>query len=253
MQTDVFGPMQVSMDNDRVREGQIQGVGGHPGIGSASGYAYQHDNSHQIVHFAKKPAMEALTASGTIERQRGVYFKMRQSTQLTLEGSRQFRIVFEVPDGWRADLLDVVIEAVGTEAGHRRQRVLATQPFVVATYQDFDEYAGRAAANYIKQQVALSQTARSFARTIEQRTFPTPLHRLGAKLDMYEPELPAHWFENLVYQAGSGYHISKLSLLPVDVRVAVMNYVDQKNLIESLSATKRPIIVAHQIQEMARR
>jgi len=238
LQSDVFGAMQVSLDHERLSEAGVQGMAGYPGIGNASGFASQTESGHQTVHFAKKPAMELVTASGTIERHRGVYFKARQSSQVTLEGARQFRIVFEVPENWRADLLDVCMDAFGVDPnGSRRPNLLASQRFVVAIYQDQDDVAARAASNYIKQQSSLTQAARSYAHTIEHRNFPTPFHRLGAKLDIYEPEIPRGWFESLVYQPGVATPISKLSPLPVNLRVAVMNYLDQKLLIESLSGT----------------
>jgi hypothetical protein len=239
LQTDVFGPMQVAVDSEQVREASLQGIAGYPGVGSASGFAHQFESGHQSVHFARKPAMELLTASGTLARHRGVYFKMRQSSQTTLEGSRLFRIVFEVPEAWRADLLDVRIEAVGSENSKaRRSSILASQPFVVAIYREGDEVAARVASNYRKQQTQLTQVTRAFAPRIEQRSYPTPLHKIGAKLDIYQPEIPQGWFEALVYRPGVAYHISKLSMLPVDVRVAVMNFLDHKMRIESLSGSK---------------
>lgn len=245
LQTDVFGPMQISVEEDRLREMGIQGVAGYPMIGNASGFAYQSDSGHQTVHFAKKPAMEPLTAAGTLARQRGVYFKMHQSSQTTLEGTRPFRIVFEVPESWRADLLDVTIDAVGLEsASSRKTTVLTSQPFVVAVFQDRDDAAARIAANYIKQQSNLAIYAKSYARMIEQRNYPTPFHKLGAKLDIYEPEIPRGWFDALVYRPGTGYHLSKLSPLPVDVRVAIMNYIDHKQRLEALSGSKDLLVDA---------
>jgi hypothetical protein len=230
--------MQVSQDADRVREAAIRGAGGYPGVGSAQGYAFSHDNSHETVHYAKKPSLELVNAAGTLERRRGVYFKVRQSSQTTLEGARPFRIVFEVPNSWRADLLDVTIEAAGTENQHsRRPRVLSTQQFVVALYQEYDDNAANTATRYVRQQENLKQLEKTFARTIEQRSYPTPIHKLGAKLDLYEPSIPQQWLETLVYQQGVSYNLSKLSHLPVDVRVAIMNYLDQKHLMESLSGT----------------
>ena len=238
MQSDVFGPMQISQEGDRIREAAIRGVGGYPGVGSAQGYAYYHDNSHETVHYAKKPSMELVNAAGTLERRRGVYFKVRQSSQTTLEGARPFRIVFEVPNSWRADLLDVTIEAAGLENSHsKRPRVLSTQQFVVALYQEYDENAAIAATRYVRQQEKLKQFAKTYARTIQQRSYPTPIHKLGAKLDMYEPSIPQQWLEALVYQQGVSYNLTKLSHLPVDVRVAIMNYLDQKYLMESMSGT----------------
>jgi hypothetical protein len=239
LQSEILGAMQVSTNQDRVREAAIRGMGGYPGVGSAQGYAYFHDNQQESVHYARKPAMELVNAAGTLERRRGVYFKVKQSSQTTLEGARPFRIVFEVPQYWRADLLDVTIEAAGLDhATAKRPRVLSSQQFVVALYQEFDDHAARAASNYVRQQQSLLQHAKSFARTIEQRSFPTPIHKLGAKLDIYEPSIPKQWLESLIYQEGVSYNLSKLSSLPVDVRVAILNYLDQKHLLESMSATR---------------
>ncbi|MFO0014118.1 MAG: hypothetical protein ACK553_15400 [Planctomycetota bacterium] len=239
LQTDVFGPMQVAVDAERVREGGLQGLGGYPGVGSASAFAYQMESGQQSVHFAQKPALELVTASGTLQRQQGVYFKQRRSTQGTLEGSRLFRIVFEVPETWRADLLDVTMEAIGYEnPKSRRSVVLSSQRYVVAVYQEGDEVAARVAANYRKQHNHLTMTVDAHAWEIQHRAFPTPFHKLGAKLDIYEPELPSGWLQSIMHQPGAPYPMYKLSILPVDVRVAIMNYLDQKTRIESLSGSR---------------
>ena len=107
----------------------------------------------------------------------------------------------------------------------------------MALYQEFDENAANTATRYVRQQENLKQFAKTYARTIEQRSYPTPIHKLGAKLDIYEPSIPQQWLESLVYQQGVSYNMTKLSHLPVDVRVAIMNYLDQKHLMESLSGT----------------
>jgi len=135
-------------------------------------------------------------------------------------------------------LLDVTIEAAGLENAHsKRPRILSTQQFIVAVYQENDENAANAATRYLRQQENLKQFAKTYARAIEQRSYPTPIHKLGAKLDIYEPSIPQQWLETLVYQQGVSYNLTKLSHLPVDVRVAIMNYLDQKHLMESMSGT----------------
>ena len=60
------------------------------------------------------------------------------------------------------------------------------------------------------------------------------MHKIGAKLDLYEPEIPDNWLDTIVYKSGT-FHHTRLSALPVDVRVAIMNFQDQKFRIESLS------------------
>lgn len=238
LQSDVMGAMQVTQDADRVREAAVRGWGGYPGVGSVQGFAYGHDNSRETVVYARKPSLELSTASGTLERRRGVYFKVKRSNQSTLEGARPFRIIFEVPQSWRADLLDVSIEAVGLEHPHsKRPRVLSTQKFVVAMYQEFDEHAAFAAKSYVKQQDNLAAYAKAFESTIEQRSYPTPFHKLGAKLDIYVPNIPQDWYASIVYEPGTTYPLMKLSYLPVDLKVAILNYLDQKGLIEAMSGT----------------
>jgi hypothetical protein len=248
LQSEILGAMQVTQDADKLREGAIRGFGGYPGVGTVQGYAYGHDNSHETVVYAKKPSLELSTASGTLERRKGVYFKVKQSSQNTLEGARPFRIVFEVPHTWRADLLDVSIEAIGSDhSSSKRVRVLSTQKFVVAMYQEFDEHAAAVAYDYMRHQKRLASYAQAYAPTIEQRSFPTPFHKLGAKLDMYEPSIPQDWYDGIVYKSGTAYPLMRLSYLPVDLRVAILNYLDQKGLVESMSGTKATQRIAYQV------
>ncbi len=72
------------------REGAIRGIGGYPGVGTVQGYAYGHDRNHETVAFEKRPSMDWQLHPETLARRRGVYFKVKQSTQNTLEGSSPF-------------------------------------------------------------------------------------------------------------------------------------------------------------------
>jgi len=129
----------------------------------------------------------------------------------------------------------VTIQAAGLEPpNYRREAVVARQNFVVALYQENDAIANAAAAEYVKQQANLIRCVKLFSKSIEQRSFPTPWHKLGAKLDLYEPQIPDNWLETVVYKPGT-FHHTRLAALPVDVRVAIMNFQDQKSRIEALS------------------
>jgi len=242
LQTDVFGPMQVVQEQDASRDMALQGLAGYPGIGSATGSWNQSEFQRQSIQYAQRPSLELTLASGSLQRQRGVYFKIRPNSQSTLEGSKTFSLVLSVPANWRADLLDVTVQAAGIDprAG-RRETVLAKQSFVIGIYQQNDAVAAQAIAEYVKQQSNLSRSVKTYAKKIEQRTYPTPFHKLGAKLDLYEPEIPENWLDAVIYKpAGNSYATThqlqmRLAALPVDVRVAVMNFQDQKARIESLA------------------
>ncbi|MFN4905908.1 MAG: hypothetical protein ACK5EO_15795 [Planctomycetota bacterium] len=241
LQSDIDGPVQVLQERDQARDGNLQGFGGYPGIGSVSGAWNQSDYQSQSVQFLQRPARELTVAAGTTNRQRGVYFKMRPNSQTTIEGSRKLGVLLSVPENWRADLMDVTVQAAGLEPPHyRKEGVLARQSFVVAVYQENDSVASAAAAEYVKHQANLIRCVKLFSKTIEQRSFPTPFHKIGAKLDLYEPEIPDNWLDAIVYKPGM-FHHTRLSALPVDVRVAIMNFQDQKLRIETLSGVASKI------------
>jgi hypothetical protein len=235
MQSDIDGPVQIVQEKDHSRDANLRGFAGYPGVGSISGAMNQSEYQTQSIQFLQRPTRELAVASGTTNRQRGVYFKIRPSSQTTLEGSRRLGLLLAVPENWRADLIDVTIQAAGLEtSANRRESVVARESFVVAVYQENDAVASAAAAEYVRQQTNLVRCVKLYSKTIEQRSFPTAFHKIGAKLDLYEPQIPDNWLHTIVYKPGSLHH-TRLSALPVDVRVAIMNFQDQKARMETLS------------------
>lgn len=61
------------------------------------------------------PDKELLVASGSTNRGHGVFFKLKPSTQRTLQGWTEFAVIFEVDAGWKSDW---VIISVGATAMH---------------------------------------------------------------------------------------------------------------------------------------
>jgi hypothetical protein len=62
------------------------------------------------------PPRDATLVSGTVSDRRGVYFKLRASSQTTLEGEREFRVTFAAPRDWSGGMVDVRCVARG---GHK--------------------------------------------------------------------------------------------------------------------------------------
>ena len=63
----------------------------------------------------RKAPQYATIASGTIDQEHGVFFKLRASPQTTLEGSHEVTVRFVVPENWRGDSLHVCCQAIGQE------------------------------------------------------------------------------------------------------------------------------------------
>ncbi len=113
--TPIVGP--VSVDHSDVRAAT---AGAGAGLAVPYGTLLKADAS--ISHSRKTdlnlryqflPPKELLAASGTLHRERGVYFKLKPSPQTSLEGARQFVCVFRVPQSWRGDFVQVRCEAAG--------------------------------------------------------------------------------------------------------------------------------------------
>lgn len=60
------------------------------------------------------PPKQAVVVSGTTGGRQGVFFKLQQSTQTTLEGEHLLKITFDAPADWQAGALSVTSVARGT-------------------------------------------------------------------------------------------------------------------------------------------
>lgn len=61
----------------------------------------------------KLPPKQAVVVSGTTGGRAGVYYKLRPSTQSTLEGERTFKVTFVAPDDWAGGQVEVRCVARG--------------------------------------------------------------------------------------------------------------------------------------------
>ncbi|MEM8945248.1 MAG: hypothetical protein AAGD11_08695 [Planctomycetota bacterium] len=96
----------------------------------------------------------AVIASGTIDHEHGVFFKLRSSPQSTLEGSHEFVVRFVVSEGWRGDSLRVCCSATGRQKflWTKQQTTWSKTCAPVAIYLAGDTEARLAAEEHIAQQ-----------------------------------------------------------------------------------------------------
>ena len=88
--------------------------------------------------------VQAVTASGTINRGRGVYFKLRWTAQQILEGEKTFHNTSR-PEQWRGSLMDVSVIAQGERKSfgwERETKTIGSANFVVAVFKDHDTRGG---------------------------------------------------------------------------------------------------------------
>lgn len=86
------------------------------GISSASIDASQTKKSETTKKYKLLPEKELLLASGTIHRGHGVYFKLKPSTQTSVQGWKELACIFEVPRKWKTDWIMLTCGATGQKS-----------------------------------------------------------------------------------------------------------------------------------------
>lgn len=215
----------------------LQAIGGSPAVAGGRAVAGRENTSAVQQTYQERPTLNTQVSSGTIDRARGVYFQLRPSPQMTLEGGRDFWVLWEVSANWKADLLDVSAQATALKATHSQKLTsLGYRRFLVAVYQAQDEKAYQHACRYVEFEGKLRQSASAYDQVIKHQRTPTPWHRIAQSIDLIESEIPAQWLDYVLYNKELGYIDSKTAKLPVDVRVAILDYIDQRQALLQLAS-----------------
>jgi hypothetical protein len=183
--------------------------------------------------------MKAVAASGTLDRGRGVYFKLKPSRSTSLEGAKEFVVVFRVPADWRGDFLYLSCTATGVKRSVvpplREDVVCGKRRFIVAIYSEGDRAARAAAERLVRAEWVLVRTISANRQAIQRQFYPTLAHKLGVFFDVIEPDLPDDW-ARLVLFGGTGVEFEHITeKLPATVQQAVSQYTVARREFSSLS------------------
>lgn len=228
----------VSVEHSRQKDGDLAfnlAAAVEPfGRGTLTGN--YHDKSSVQERYSRKPPMQVLTSSGTIRRGYGVFFKFRSGPLPMNEGARDIAILAEVPPGWRADLLQVTMRAAGTASAHSRDlRTLGSSQMWVTVHQEGDREAAAHTRRFVTQERTLRALAASRSEQIADKSLPTWWHKLGAAMDVVEPKIPADYMRQALFGLSGQYLEGASHRLPVDVRVAVLDFWDARQQLTELA------------------
>tara|TARA_R110002049_G_scaffold2750_7_gene22068 strand:- start:2140 stop:3246 length:1107 start_codon:yes stop_codon:yes gene_type:complete len=231
--SELEGPIQVKeLDEQTESFGlSIDGAYGHLAQGNLGGdQGKKQTDSYQ---YNKIAPLQAVTASGTINRGRGVYFKLRWTATQVLEGEKKFTLTFRVPAHWRSGLIDVSVIA----QSHRRSfaswddgvKTIGAASFVVAAYRQGDREAAMAAQTLAEAEQNLRQIAATQDQPSTLDSFPSMLRHVVMKFDRQPPLQTAPWVDRLITGKADPYFDKQIRRLPVDVRVAALDYCDARD------------------------
>lgn len=212
------------------------------GLANLQAHGDYQNRHREDASYEQLPSLDLLTASGTVDRGRGVYFKLKPSPRTTLEGAHDFTMVLRVPRAWRSGLLYVTSEARGVDRspfpGNDSSTIVGRGRFVVAMYQQGDIVAQQFAQRYTMAEAALRHTAAAHRQTIERRTYPTALHKWGVTRDN---ALPRDWQETVIFRGFAETEV--LARLPGDVRLAVETLLKSRQ--EFVELHKQPALAVN--------
>jgi hypothetical protein len=195
--------------------------------------------STDAVRYELVAPMTAVAASGTLDRGRGVYFKLRPSRSASLEGAKEFVVVLRVPADWRGDFLYLSCTATGVKRGVvpplRDDVVCGRREFIVALYAEGDTAAKAAAERMVRAEWVLLRTISANRQAIQRRFYPTLAHKLGVLLAVVEPDLPEDWARHVIFGAPEDQIERITEKLPSDVQQAVSQYAVARRQFRSLS------------------
>jgi hypothetical protein len=168
----VTGEMEYQRQSERsynaALNANLQGV---PSVNGTASVGTQGKTSEN-VRYQQMPPLQLLAASGTIARGSAVYFKLRPSPRTSLEGNREFEVVFRVPRTWRADCVRLRCAAYDQKSPHGlndREPVCGSTDFLVPLHLAGDIEARDAARQLALAERHLRQLARSHAERGQDR------------------------------------------------------------------------------------
>jgi len=197
--SDVAGPISVEQNSGDSTNIGIKADVPHDVLKANASASRNHStsNSHRLQQL---PPKYLLSASGTMRRGTAAFFKLRPSSQTTLEGDKVFEITASVPYNWRAGLLHIhcVASTRKKSVGKESESVCGENRFVVGAYMSGDEAAKQSVSELVAKQQQLQSLAAKHAEVIADRRFPTIGHKLGAALSVTKPKIPEQWLDQLL-------------------------------------------------------
>lgn len=194
----------------------------------------------QSVQFDRVAPIHAVTASGTINRGRGVYFKLRWTAQQILEGEKTFRLTFAVPGNWRGGLMDVSVIAQSQRSSfgwEREPKTVAATKFVVAVFRENDKESEAAAHALAESEFALrSQASKHLSSDFDDYSLPSMLRHVAKKLDPESDRRSRQtWLQRILFHQVDPHLDKEIRRLSIPIRVAILDYIDHRKAFLAIS------------------
>jgi regulator of extracellular matrix RemA (YlzA/DUF370 family) len=246
--SDLATPIQIKQTAEESKSAgiSIDAAYGHltrANVGSDHG-----KKNSDTIQYDRVAPLQAVTAAGTIQRGRGVYFKLRWTATQVLEGEKTFCVTMRVPPQWRGGLLDVSVvaqaESQSLAPWDRDPRIIGQANFVVAAFRSGDAQAEQMARTVSEAELTLRELSKRLTRQSRGNSLPTLLHQLATKLDLDPRRDHSEWVQRLVSGKADPYLDKQIRKMPMPIRVAVLEYVDRRIEFTDLKGSSDQSVIA---------
>jgi len=191
------------------------------------------------VQFDRLAPLHAVTASGTINRGTGVYFKLRWTARQILEGQKAFQLTLDVPESWRTGLIDISVVA---QARHKSfanwessSKTLGEANFVIAVYREDDQHARQIARKMAQAEHVLRTKITELYSARSSHSLSTLWQHMTEKMDFRKSAEDTVLLERLMLNQRDPHLEQEFRKLPVDCRLAALDYSDAQNSFTKLN------------------
>ncbi|TWU41632.1 hypothetical protein Q31b_30860 [Novipirellula aureliae] len=243
----IQGPIQVKTTDEKTESFGLSINGTYGDLAKGNAGTDRGSKQAECLQYDRIAPVHAVTASGTINRGRGVYFKLKWTEQQVLEGEKVFHLTLNVPATWRSGLVDVSVIAQSEKksfGGWDRDVVtLGRANFVVAVYRAGDSEAMAAAKNLADAEDTLRRTVAA------HRHSQNPITGLVRNVtELFESKRPIdsqQILEQLLVEGASPHVDKQLLELPVQTRVVALDYCDAREAFVRLNQPEESLVVCH--------
>jgi hypothetical protein len=227
------GSIQVKTTDESSKAFGVSLDGGYGHLATGHAGADNIDKQIKTLQYDRIAPQQVVIASGTIDRGRGVYFKLRSTEQQVLEGEKRFSLTLRVPENWRGSLVDVSVEAQVEKRSFypwgpwdRETKTISSRHFVVAVYRLGDEQAQRMAEALADAERALRDLNRGLQPSHLTVSLPAVFRQVASTFDSGNPK--ENWLQRLLTEQADPHLDEQIRELPMNVRVAVLDYAERR-------------------------
>lgn len=224
LDTRYASPIATKTNDDEGAKLTINLLGQYENFSTGGISAEWRKNHGANAEYTLLPPLEAVAASGTLNRGRSAYFKLRGNERTWLEGAKEFAVILAAPQSWQADYLRVRCEAEGVRRiGDKEEKFMCGQrEFLVGLFNEGDEVARAAAYQLVAAESQLRAKASALRSRQQRASKDNPLGLLAQVLGAKERKVADDWLPRVTWSAEDSAEL--LVHLPKEIRPAAERY-----------------------------